>query len=304
MSENMDVMLSGQQNQMSVSGSTTASREASSIQAALVIAMNNPRDEIECADKIRKACQRKSLASQAIYSYPRGGGKIEGPSVQLARAVATIWGNMDYGIEELEQRNGESVMEAYAWDLENNVRESRKFTVKHVRKARDKYVQLDDSRDIYEMTANMGARRLRACLLDIIPSDIIEDAVDQCNRTLSEGLDGTREDNIKKLVSAFDDLGVSKSMLEARLSYPVTSMDNRDIVAYRKIWKSINDGIGKREDFFNLQAGKQKESDFTKEMLDDKKKEPEKKKSTKKAEDPVEPIKPVENEKTDDFSGF
>ena len=92
------------------------SRQAQEVQAAMVIAKKFPRDEYESTEKIRRTCQRSTLAEQAIYSYPRGGQNVAGPSVRLAEALAQCWGNIDYGIIELEQKVGVSEMMAYAWE--------------------------------------------------------------------------------------------------------------------------------------------------------------------------------------------
>ena len=77
---------------------------------------------------------------------------VTGPSIRLAEVLAQNWGNLDFGIVELEQRFGESSMLAYAWDLETNTRQTKVFTVKHKRRARGADVSLTDPRDIYEMT--------------------------------------------------------------------------------------------------------------------------------------------------------
>ena len=90
-----------------------------------------PRDEYEAIEKIRRSCQRATLAEQAIYSYPRGGQNVSGPSVRLAESLAQNWGNIDYGIIELEQKDGKSEMMAYAWDLETNTRVTKIFGVEH-----------------------------------------------------------------------------------------------------------------------------------------------------------------------------
>ena len=109
------------------------SRQAQEVQAAMVIAKKFPRDEVQSFNRIMKACQRKTLAEQAMYEYPRGGTKVTGPSIRLAEAMAQNWGNLDYGIVELEQKNGESQVMAYAWDLETNTRQTKIFSVPHIR---------------------------------------------------------------------------------------------------------------------------------------------------------------------------
>ena len=88
------------------------SRQAQEVQAAMVIAKKFPRDEYEATEKIKRTCQRSTLAEQAIYSYPRGGQNVSGPSIRLAEALAQNWGNIDYGIIELGQKDGKSEMMA------------------------------------------------------------------------------------------------------------------------------------------------------------------------------------------------
>lgn len=68
-----------------------------------------------------------------MYEYPRGGTKVTGPSIRLAEAMAQNWGNLDYGLIELEQKAGESQVMAYAWDLETNTRQTIVFSVPHIR---------------------------------------------------------------------------------------------------------------------------------------------------------------------------
>ena len=99
------------------------SRQAQEVQGAMVIAKRFPRDEVESFNRIMQSCKRKSLAESAMYEYPRGGTKVSGPSIRLAEAMAQNWGNIDFGITELEQKNGESQVMAYAWDLETNTRQ-------------------------------------------------------------------------------------------------------------------------------------------------------------------------------------
>lgn len=128
------------------------SRQAQEVQGAIVMAKKFPRDEYDAMERIKRTCQRATLAEQAIYSYPRGGQTVMGPSIRLAEALAQNWGNIDYGVIELEQKNGSSEMMAYAWDLESNTRVTKIFTVEHKRDTRKGTYQLTDSRDIYEAT--------------------------------------------------------------------------------------------------------------------------------------------------------
>lgn len=171
----MNEVMVNEERGMAVRNSQTemmVNRQAQEVQAAMVIAKRFPRNEVDSFNRILRSCQRKSLAETATYEYPRGGAKVTGPSIRLAEAMAQNWGNIDFGITELEQSNGESQVMAYAWDLETNTRQTKIFTVPHIRGTKKGNIPLTDPRDIYEMVANQGARRLRACILGIIPGDL------------------------------------------------------------------------------------------------------------------------------------
>ena len=117
----------------SVTAAMATTRQAQEVQAAMIVAKHFPRDERVACDRILNACTRRSLAEGAIYSYSRGGTEVSGPSIRLAECIAQNWGNIDFGYIELEQKNGESQVMAYAWDLETNTRQSKVFSVPHRR---------------------------------------------------------------------------------------------------------------------------------------------------------------------------
>ena len=134
-------------------------RAIAETQAAMIIAKRFPRDQVECLDNIITACTRPKLAESAAYQYAKGGNDIEGPTIRLAEAIAQNWTNIQFGVRELERQRGYSVAEAYAWDIQNNVRCVKTFQVPHVRHTKTGSYPLKDPRDIYEMVANNGARR-------------------------------------------------------------------------------------------------------------------------------------------------
>ncbi|MEK4894206.1 hypothetical protein MHH74_29720 [Bacillus sp. FSL M7-0996] len=228
------------------------SRQAQEVQMAMYVAKNFPRDTYDAFQRIMKECERKLVAENAVYQYPKGGQKVQGPSIRLAEVIARNWGNIDYGIIELDQKDGESSMMAYAWDLETNTRQTKIFTVKHERKAKGKTNKLTDSRDVYELTANMGTRRMRACILGIIPGDIVDAAVQKCNDTLVNGQKEPLEDRLRKALDAFKkEFGVTKEMIEDSLQLNVDAFTEHDFVKLGRIYTSIREGVGKKEDFFD-----------------------------------------------------
>lgn len=231
------------------------SRQAQEVQAAMVIAKRFPRDYVASYNRILQACQRKGLAENAMYEYPRGGTKVVGPSIRLAEAMAQNWGNIDYGIIELEQRNGESQVMAYAWDLETNTRQTKVFSVPHVRSTKKGNVTLTDPRDIYEMVANQGARRVRACILGVIPGDVQDAAVKQCNETMAGSSDKPILDLVRDMASIFErEFSVSIELVEKYIGCKSDAFTMNDLVRLKRVYKSLKDGMAKREDYFDIPA--------------------------------------------------
>lgn len=239
--------------QTTTTSAMMTSRQAQEVQAAMIIAKKFPRDEIEAFNRILRACQRKSLAEQSMYEYPRGGTKVTGPSIRLAEALAQNWGNLDFGIIELEQKNGESQVMAYAWDLETNTRQTKIFSVPHIRATKSGNKKLTDPRDIYEMVANQGARRLRACILGVIPGDVIDAAQEQCMLTLKSNNPEPLIDRVRKMSKVFEDkFSVTMEMLEKFLGCKADAFSENDFIRLRNIYKSLSDGMAKREDYFEI----------------------------------------------------
>lgn len=240
---------------------TEGERAVAEVKAAVTMAMANPRQPVKAMDRILQECQRPTLAEQAVYAYPRGGQQVTGPSIRLAEALARNWGNVQYGIRELGRRNNESEVEAYAWDLETNTRSSKVFTVPHSRDTKRGKVALTDSRDIYEMIANQGARRLRNAILSIIPGDVIEAAVKQCDDTVQNAM-GAPAEQIQKMLAAFGEIGVDKAMIERRLGHRLDadSTISSELINLRKIYTSIKDGYSAVADWFERDDAASSES--------------------------------------------
>lgn len=224
-------------------------REIAEVQAAMTIAQRFPRDPMKAMDRILQAFTRPTLAEAGLYSYSRGGQEITGPSIRTAETIAQCWGNIDFGIREVEQRNGESTVQAYAWDMETNTRQVKVFQVPHKRHTRKGSYRLEDPRDIYELVANQGARRLRACILGVIPGDVIEAAVKRCEKTLRASAD-TSPEGLKKLVDAFDKFGVTKEQIEKRTQCRLEAIRPAQVVQLKKVYASLRDGMSSPGDWF------------------------------------------------------
>ncbi len=229
-------------------------RAIQEVQAAFVMARQFPRDVIAAETRIVKECQRFGMAKKGLYKYKKG-KEIEGLTIRAAEMLATNWGNLHYGWRETSRRRGSSDVEAMCWDLETNVKSFRQFQVEHAIRADNKIKYLTDPRDIYEWVANNAQRRQRSCILERIPGDIQERAIEIIKKTLVAGLPKDRSllEQVKAAVMGFESsFQVKQAHLEKYLDHGIdltTATELADLIA---IFNSLKEGHAKREDYFDL----------------------------------------------------
>lgn len=232
-------------------------RAIAEVQAAMMIARMNPRDPIAAMDRILNAFTRPTLADQAVYQYSRGGSDISGPSIRSAEAIAQMWGNMQFGFREISRgRDPDGVtyseVEAFAWDVESNTRRPAQFRVRHWRDTKKGGYKVTDERDIYELVANNAQRRVRACILAVIPGDVIESAIKQAETTMRVKADVSPE-AIQKMIEAFAPFGVTKEQIEKRIQRRLDAIQPAQVVALKKIYASLRDGMSTAADWFETE---------------------------------------------------
>lgn len=230
---------------------TEQSRAVAEALGKLQVAKQFPRDENSAYSKIMQACNRQGFAKTALYSYPKGGQQVSGPSIRMAEMLIQYWGNCETGLKELSQRDGESEMMAYTWDYQTNTMFVKNFAVKHERTTKQGTKKLKDQRDIYELTANNGTRRQRATMLAAIPDYIVEDAVNAVKSTIAGQSDEPIADRVRKMIVAFGKFGVTTDMISKYVSMEVDLIDSETLVDLMGVFNSIKSGDFKASSYFS-----------------------------------------------------
>lgn len=228
------------------------SRAAAEVQAAVVVAQQCPRNIQTAVAEMRESCKQMTLAERAFYRYPKGGQTITGASVHLARELARCWGNVQYGLVEMRRDDeyGQSEMQAFAWDVQTNSRNSSTFIVPHRRDTRNGPQQVTDMRDIYELNTNNGARRVREAIFAILPPWFVEEAKDLCNQTLKNGGGKPLAQRIADAIKTFEGIGITADRIENRLERQSGKWTEHDVAQLIVIFKSIQRGEVTAEDEF------------------------------------------------------
>lgn len=226
---------------------SAASKERAEIESAMIIAKRMPRNEADAFQRLVKASQRPSFAEDANYTFPRGGQDVSGPSVNLAREAARTWGNIRHGLRVLREDESSRTIMGWAWDLESNTKiEAEDHFEKLIQRKNKSTGKTDwvepDERDLRELTNRRGAILVRNCILQLLPKDLIEDALYQCGKTLQNAAQSDPDATKKRLLADFGRINVSVAMLEGVLGHPFDQCSPKELADLRAIHNSIAAG--------------------------------------------------------------
>lgn len=239
-------------------------RAIAEVRAAVMIAMESPRDMGRAIAQMREVCRIPKLAERAFYSVKRGKMKVQdgngrekwvdnfasGESIHLARELARCWGNINYGVKELSQdeTRGQSEMLAFAWDMETNARSEITFIVPHVKGSARR--RLTGTQEIYENNASFSGRRLREVIFNVLPVWFREEAAEICHKTLESGGGVPLEKRRADCIEGFGSLGVSREQLEAYVGKDFAQATAEDIAQLGVTYRSIKRNEVSKDEIF------------------------------------------------------
>lgn len=205
-----------------------------------------------------------SIAQTCTYSVPRGGKKVSGPSVHLAKIIAQVWGNMRIDAKVVDIDHVRITSEAVCWDLESNL--AIKAQIK--RSISGKTGRF--SEDMITVTGNAAnSIALRNAVLSVIPKGIVDKVYNAAKQTITGDI-SDKNKLIAKRVEIFNSLrntfGISdKEILAAVGKAAIDFVDGDDIVTLVGVGQAIRDGDTTVEQAFK--GEKTKDEPITVEQL-------------------------------------
>lgn len=250
-----------QQGAMMVGSSAMQAQATALIHTLFEKAVRQPRDVNARLKAIRDYGKILEVAEDSQYSFRRGRTVVADANIRIAEIVAANWQNMHYGISELARTNGMSYCEAFALDIENGSYYSMKYVVPHRRDKNDDSgeaanVDLKSDRDIYEMIANMGSRRLREAIFRVVPQFVKQAIMNECANTKARIAQQTPlKERVAKMTAGWESIGVTRAMLALWLKCPVDEMLEQQYQELLGIWRTIKNHEGRIDDFFERPSG-------------------------------------------------
>lgn len=191
----------------------------------------------------------QTIAQTCTYSVPRGGKKISGPSVHLAKIIAQVWGNMRIDAKVVDIDQSRVTSESVCWDLESNL--AIKVQIKRSIVSRTGRF----SEDMITVTGNASnSIALRNAVLSVIPKGIVDKIYNAAKQTITGDV-SDKNKLISKRVQVFqqlrDTFGVSdKEILFAIGKASIDFVDADDIVTLVGVGQAIRDGDTTIEEAF------------------------------------------------------
>lgn len=237
---------------------TYAARE---IEVGMLAAKRFPRQIERVEQRLAHICKRPRLAERAEYFYKRGGTAINGPTINLLRAIAGEYGNINSGFVVTDEDEDGCTLNAFAWDFESNYRACRSIRLlRSVQRRVDgatKWVKPDE-RDWREYVGNIGSRLERRCMENVIPGDIVDLAREYCEETRKREDAKDPDAARRRILRAFDSDGITTAMLEEYLGHSLSKASPDEWDELRKIGISIRDGATKWADHLRTDDNKAK----------------------------------------------
>jgi hypothetical protein len=150
----------------------------------------------------------QDTATECVYSVPRGGKAITGPSIRFAEMVLVAWGNIDVSTTIIRDDHVAAIVQGRAHDLETNVSLAMEAR-RPVHKKRSKSAPDEDDKQLAVSVASSLARR--NVILAIVPKALWAGAYFAAIDA-STG-DGTMEFKRIQAIEAFAKLGASESQV-------------------------------------------------------------------------------------------
>ena len=231
--------------------SAVAVLNRSEIEAQLDAAHRYPRSMKRfLVEAIGMATISEEVAESCIYSVPREGKQITGPSVRIAEICASAYGNLQIGTRVVDTDETTVTAQGVAWDMERNMRVTIEIKRRITGKSGKRF-----SEDMIILTGNAAAAiAKRNAIFNVVPRAYVNEVYSKA-RNVAVGNSTTMTSRRMAVFANFQKLGVTSEQVLAKVGKP--SIEDIDLEALETligIGTAIRDGSTKIDDVFGTTA--------------------------------------------------
>lgn len=238
-----------------------AAQSKAMVESRYVMAMRNPRNWDQVRSDLMKECKRPIFANNksAYYVKPIGKG-VEGLGIRFVEVALRCMKNVLVETTMIFEDEMKEVHRVSVTDLESNitypldVRVSKTVerskpnddgTFISVRKnsyGKNTYTVLGTDDDLLNKRGALISKAIRTIGLRIIPGDLCDEAEEIIKSVRMNDAANDPAEARRRIVDAFDEIGVSPTDLVAYLGHGVDKCSPAQIVTLRGIYGAIKDG--------------------------------------------------------------
>lgn len=188
----------------------------------------------------------ESIAAECIYSLPRDGKTIEGPSARFAEVVASAWGNSRAGARVVAEDGQFITAQGVFHDLETNVA----ITFEVQRRITDKHGKTYKP-DMIGVTGNAASSiALRNAILKGVPKAYWSDMYEGARKT-AKGDYRTLPNRRAEAIKAFMGYGVTEAQVLTHFGKPgLEDIGLEELLIMRGLLTALRDGDTTPEQVF------------------------------------------------------
>lgn len=249
-----------------------ATKERALIEGAYIMAKKFPRNEDDARARIIKTCASYTFAEKAKYRKPIGKDFIIGPSIRLAEEMFRQWGHLRVEGIVLYDDDMRRIIQVSALDLQTGSNGIMQFTIEKTveRKNATGRIVISERMNSYnekvslviatedevmvKQNATLSKYR-RNLILQIIPNDILQDALFKIDATIKAGIAANPEREKKNVVDNFAKIGVMPSEIEKYLGHPIAQIIPDEIAELKDVYTTIIENEGTWKSILATKSG-------------------------------------------------
>ena len=229
------------------------------VQAAYIMALKKPRNVDESRIRILEACKRPAFAERVKYKKPVGTKIIRGPSIRFAESALRIWENILVDTQVVYEDENIKRSKIMCIDLETNTQFSKEISIEKTverKSAKDRdvlksrinssgekvFVVRATEDEVHNKESALISKAIRNEGLRLIPSDIVDEALEIAEETIrhQDAIDPAAAK--KKILDAFVGIGVYPKDIEKYLCHKIDTVSPAELQDLREMYRAINDG--------------------------------------------------------------
>jgi len=256
----LELQKTAPQGEHETAGQVLAEQAKALVQARYIIALQRQRDWDQVRQRILRDCERPSFAEVAVYKKPIGSSSVSGLSVRFAEAAQRAIGNIMPERTIVFDDATRRIVRLGLTDLEANVTHYKDLILEKTVERRNAkgrnvltqrmnssgemvYVVEATEDELLTKEASISAKIERQLTLKILPGDIQDEALRAIRHTQEKADKADPDAAKKRLIDAFEDLGIRVPDLKAFLgAESLDALQPSDLKQLREVYTAVKEG--------------------------------------------------------------